>query len=189
MKIQIEISARHAHLTQHDLEHLFGAGFKLTKDKDLSQPGQFSAKETITLVGPKHQLEHVRLMGPCRSHTQIEVSRSDCYFLGATAPVRLSGKIIGSGAIKIVGPKGELELKEGLIVAKRHIHLNKDQAHSLVIKNGDNVRVAIDGPRAVTFGEVEARVDENFELYMHVDTDEANAAGIDGIGEGEIIAK
>ncbi|MFH0988154.1 MAG: phosphate propanoyltransferase [Parcubacteria group bacterium] len=188
MKIKIEVSARHVHLTQQDLDQLFGAGYKLTGAKDLSQPGQFAAVETVTLVGPKRQLENVRLMGPCRHHSQVEVAKSDCFFLGSMAPIRLSGKIIGSGAIKIVGPKGEMELKEGLIVAKRHIHLNPDQAQHFGVKNGDDVKVSIDGQRGLVFDEVECRVNEEFDQFMHVDTDEANAAGIDKDGgDGEVI--
>lgn len=186
-KLLVEISARHVHLTQHDLERLFGEGYKLKRDKDLSQPGQFASPDTVTLVGPKRQLENVRVLGPCRSHTQIEISRTDSYYLGAKAPLRLSGKVIRSGAIKLVGPKGEIDLAEGLIVAKRHIHLNSEQAHHLGVANAQDVKVMIEGPRATVFSNVEVRVDENFEAAIHLDTDEANAAGVEGEGEGEII--
>lgn len=187
IKIKIEVSARHAHLTRHDLEKLFGDGYELTSDKDLSQPGQFAATDTVTLVGSKRSIENVRVMGPCRQHTQVEISKSDSFFLGSPAPVRLSGKVIGSGAIKIIGPKGEIELKEGLIVAKRHLHLNKEQAHELGVANAQTVKIEIDGPRALVFDEVEVRVNEDFDAAFHVDTDEANAAGIDREGEGIII--
>ncbi|MFH0780207.1 MAG: phosphate propanoyltransferase [Parcubacteria group bacterium] len=185
--IKIEVSARHVHLTRHDLEKLFGDGYELKIEKDLSQPGQFAAAETVTLAGPKRSIENVRVMGPCRQHTQVEISKSDSFFLGSPAPVRLSGKVIGSGAIKIIGPKGEIESKEGLIVAKRHLHLNKDQAHELGVANAQTVKVEIDGPRALIFDEVETRINEEFDAAFHIDTDEANAAGIDRAGEGIII--
>lgn len=186
-KIKIEISARHVHLTQNDLEKLFGEGYELKKEKDLSQPGQFASADTVTIAGPKRSLENVRVMGPCRGQSQVEISKSDSYYFGAKAPVRLSGKIIGSGAIKIIGPKAELDLASGLIVSKRHIHANPSQAAKLKVSNGQNVKLAIEGPRALVFGEVEVRVDENFDLFAHLDTDEANAAGIEGVGSGEIV--
>lgn len=186
-KVLVEISARHVHLTQYDLERLFGEGYKLKKEKDLSQPGQFASPDVVTLVGPKRKLENVRVLGPCRSHTQIEISRTDSYYLGAKAPLRLSGKVIRSGAIKLIGPKGELDLIEGLIVAKRHIHMNPEQAHRVGVVNGQDVKVAVEGPRAVIFDNVEVRVDEEFDEAIHFDTDEANAAGVEGEGEGEII--
>jgi len=186
-KLLVEVSARHVHLTQFDLERLFGEGYKLKSEKDLSQPGQFASPDTVTLVGPKRQLENVRVLGPCRSHTQIEISRTDSYFLGVKAPLRLSGKVIRSGAIKLLGPKGEIDLAEGLIVAKRHIHLNPEQASRFGVVNAQDVKVLIESPRATVFSNVEVRVDENFEAAIHLDTDEANAAGIEGAGEGEII--
>ena len=186
-KILIEISARHVHLTQFDLERLFGDGYKLKKEKDLSQPGQFASTDVVALIGPKRRLDNVRLLGPCRSHTQIEISRTDSYFLGVKAPLRLSGKVIRSGAIKLAGPKGEIDLTEGLIVAKRHIHVNPEQASRFGVSNAQDVKVMIEGPRATVFSNVEIRVDEEFEAAIHLDTDEANAAGIEGEGEGEIL--
>ena len=185
--IKIEISARHVHLTQQDLEKLFGDGYKLVEEKPLSQPGQFASTVTVTLVGAKRQLENVRVLGPCRNATQIEISKTDSFFLGTPAPIRLSGKIIGSGPIKLVGPAGEVELKEGVIVAKRHIHLNLTQAQKFGVTQGQNVKVAIEGQRAMVFDQVEVRIDENFDASMHVDTDEANAAAIDREGEGTIV--
>ena len=187
MQLRIEVSARHVHLNRQDLEVLFGEGYRLTEAKDLSQEGQFAAKETVSLVGSKNRLDNVRLMGPCRNITQVEVSRSDCFFLGITAPVRLSGKVIGSGKVKLVGPVGELDLKEGVIVAKRHIHANKTQAQKLGLVNGQNVSVEVEGPRHITFHEIEVRVHEDFDLSMHIDTDEANAAGIDREGVGILL--
>lgn len=186
-EIKIEISARHVHLTQQNLEQLFGEGYQLTPEKELSQPGQYASTDAITIVGPKRQIENVRVLGPCRNFTQIEISKTDSYSLGITAPVRLSGKIIGSGAIKLIGPKGEVELKEGAIVAKRHIHMNPTQAQKLGVTNGQNVKVAVEGPRAIVFDQVEVRVDENFDLSMHLDTDEANAAGVEKLGSGVIV--
>ncbi len=185
--IKIEISARHIHLTQQDLEKLFGAGYKLEEEKSLSQPGQFASTAVVTLVGKKRQLENVRVLGPCRNATQIEISKTDSYFLGTQAPIRLSGKIIGSGSIKLVGPAGEVELKEGVIVAKRHIHLNPTQAQKFGVTQGQNVKVAVEGQRSLVFDQVEVRINEEFDAAMHVDTDEANAAGIEREGEGLVV--
>ncbi len=186
-KVKIEVSARHAHLTQQDLEKLFGDGYQLEKEKKLSQEGEFASSAKVKLVGLKGEIDNVRVVGPCRIHTQVEVSRTDAFKLGCPAPLRLSGKIIRSGAIKLVGTKGELELTEGLIVAKRHIHLSNDQASQFCLNNGQIVRVFVDGPRTLTFGEVEVRVNEKFDASFHIDTDEANAAGIDSKMQGEII--
>ncbi len=187
IKIPVEVSARHVHLTLQDLEILFGEGYQLQKLKDLSQEGEFASTDIVTLEGQKNKIENVRVLGPCRSFSQVEVSRTDCFFLGNNAPLRLSGKVIRSGAIKIVGPKGELELAEGLIVAKRHLHLNSEQAMELNLTNGQNIQVKIDGPRSLIFGEVEVRIGEGFDLSLHLDTDEANAAGVDGETEGFIL--
>lgn len=186
-KIKIEISARHAHLTQNDLEKLFGDGYDLKRTKELSQPGQYASDDTVTLVGPKHSLEKVRVLGPCRGHSQIEISRTDSYFLGIKTPLRLSGKVIRSGAVKLIGSKGELDLTEGLIVAKRHLHANPEQANQLGLSQGQRVKVAVEGPRALIFDEVEVRIDEDYDLAIHLDTDEANAAGVEGELEGELI--
>jgi len=187
MNVSIEVSARHLHITQSDLEVLFGEGYKLEPAKDLSQPGEFASTAEVSIVGPKDKLDNVRIVGPCRNHTQIELSRTDCYHTGIDAPLRLSGKIIGSGACKLVGPAGELELEEGVIVAKRHIHMNLAQAHQLGVSNAQTVKVSVEGPRALVFDEVELRVKEEYDLSMHVDTDEANASGIKDKVFGEII--
>ena len=188
MKVRIEVSARHVHLTQHDLEILFGEGYKLKAEKDLSQGGEFSSFDTLTLVGPKRKIEGVRVLGPCRNITQVELSKSDAVYLGVNAPIRLSGKVIGSGPIKLIGPKAELDLEQGAIVAKRHLHCSPTQASKLALKNGENVKIKIDGQRALVFGEVEVRLADNFDLSVHLDTDEGNSAGLgrEG-GEGEII--
>jgi len=176
--ILVEVSARHVHLTKHDLEVLFGEGYELKKEKDLSQPGQFASTEVVSIVGPKRRLDGVRILGPCRSHSQVEVSRSDCFYLGANAPLRLSGKIIGSGAVTLLGPKGELALKEGLIVAKRHLNVDSNFAHGLGLSAGQNISIEIEGPRATIFNEVEVCFVEESEPIVYLDTDEAGAAGI-----------
>jgi len=186
--IPIEVSARHVHLTKHDLEVLFGESYELKRARDLSQPGQFVSTDEIILVGSKNKLEHVRVLGPCRVHTQIEVSRTDSVNLGITTPLRLTGKIIGSGAVKLVGPKGELELKEGLIVAKRHLNIDPVAAKNLGLAAGQNIAVEIEGPRALIFKEVEVCLVEESDPVIYLDADEANAAGIStNGGEGRII--
>lgn len=186
--IRVEVSARHVHLTKHDLEVLFGEGYELKREKDLSQPGQFVSTDVVTLVGPKHSLENVRVLGPCRGNSQVEVSRTDTFYLGALAPLRLSGKIIGSGPIKIVGPKGELELKEGLIVAKRHLNINGYEAKALGLSSGQNIAVEIESPRSLIFKEVEVCYIDESEPIIYLDADEASAAGInEKSGEGKIL--
>lgn len=187
-QIKIEISARHVHLTQQDLEVLFGDGYDLKKEKALSQAGDFAASEVVSVEGAKGRMDNVRIVGPCRGYSQVELSATDCYKIGINAPVRLSSKIIGSAGVKLVGPKGELKLKEGAIIAKRHIHMNPEDSAKLGVKNGQNVKLAIDGPRALVFDNVEVRVHESFRLTVHLDTDEANAAGIkSGNATGNII--
>jgi putative phosphotransacetylase len=188
-EIKVEVSARHVHLTTRDLEKLFGEGYELTSEKELSQPGMFASTDTVTLVGPKNKIENVRVLGPCRNYTQIEVSKTDSYTLGATAPLRLSGKVIGSGEIKLIGAKGELELTDGLIVAKRHVHLSTEQANEYGLSNGQNVKVELEGPRNLIFNEVEVRVDDDFDEVVHLDTDEANAAGQDKELSGFLITE
>jgi len=183
--MKIEVSARHIHLAQEDLEKLFGPDFKLEQTKELSQHGQFVSQARLTIVGPKRQIENVAVLGPIRSQTQIEISRTDAYFLGAEAPLRISGDLKGSGAIKLIGPAGEAELSEGLIVAKRHIHLSPDQAKDLGVDKGDIIKVTVSGDRALIFDQVVVRIDKNFDQAVQVDTDEGNAAGISGIGECE----
>jgi putative phosphotransacetylase len=187
MMIKIEVSARHVHLTQEDLEKLFGEGYQLTKLKDLSQTGEFAAQESVKIAGPKNSYEKMRVVGPCRSNTQVELSRTDSFFLGVEAPLRLSGKIERSGTAKLIGPAGEVELLKGVIVPKRHIHMSSEDAQNLGYKNGQEVSVKVDSERSLTFDKVEIRVKENFNTSMHVDTDEANAAGVSGEVVGEIV--
>jgi putative phosphotransacetylase len=186
--IKVEISARHVHLTRQDLDALFGDGYELKKERVLSQASDFAATDVVTVVGSKDKLEGVRIIGPCRGYTQVELSATDCYKIGVVAPIRLSGKVIGSGAVTLAGPIGEVKLKDGAIIAKRHIHADPESAGKFGLKNGQNVKLKIEGPRALIFDNVELRVGENFSLAAHIDTDEANAAGIKrGDGTGVII--
>lgn len=187
-QVLVEISARHVHVTEEHLAILFGPDAKLTHKKDLSQPGQFACEERVDLVGPKSTMKNVIILGPCRSATQVEVSLTDARTLGVAAPVRESGDIAGSGAIKLVGPKGEVELTEGVIAAKRHIHITPEDAASFGVTDRQTVAVKVDSAgRSLTFGDVVVRVRGDFATAMHIDTDEANAAGMTGETQGEII--
>lgn len=177
VKVKVEISARHVHLCQDDLEKLFGAGYELKKIKNLSQEGEFAAEETVTLVGPKRKGENLRVVGPVRSATQVELAYTDAFSLGINAPLRLSGNVAGSAGAKLIGPAGEVELKEGVIVAKRHLHINQKEADELNLKNNDIVKVKIGGERELIFDNVIVRIKPNFRMSVHLDTDEANAAG------------
>ena len=175
--VPIAISGRHAHLDRAAMDVLFGEGSELTVYKNLSQPGQFAARETVTLVGPRGEIERVRILGPLRSASQVEISRTDEFKLGVDAPVRASGKVQGSAPITLRGPAGTLHLEEGLICAWRHIHMTPADAEAYGVENGDQVEVAITGgDRDLTFGDVLVRVKNSYVLEMHIDTDEANAA-------------
>ena len=176
-KFIVETSARHVHVTREDLETLFGAGYQLTPKKYLSQPGQFASEERVDVVGPKNTLKKVSILGPVRKATQIELSLTDARSIGVTAPVRESGDIAGSGACKLVGPCGEVEVKEGVIAAKRHIHMTPADAEKYGVKDKDVVSVKVESNgRSLVFGDVVVRVSEKFSLAMHIDTDESNAA-------------
>jgi len=176
--VPIGVSARHIHLTQSDLEVLFGSGYQLTKKKDL-MGGQFASNELVTIVGLKlRAIENVRILGPCRSKSQVEISATDAMKLGIKAPLRESGDIAGSAPIALVGPKGALYLKEGCIVAARHIHMSPADAQAAGVHDGDFVSVKADNERGTIFNHVKIRVDESFTLEMHIDTDEANASQI-----------
>jgi len=177
-KIPIGVSARHIHLSPEHLEILFGKGYALTVLKPLSQPGQFAAAETVAVAGPKGRIERVRILGPARGETQLEISRTDTYTLGIDAPVRLSGRIEGTPGFTIIGPKGEVRAERGAIVAARHIHLHPSDAARMNVADGQTVRVKTEGERAVVFENVVCRVSASFALEMHIDTDEANAAGV-----------
>lgn len=183
--VMVETSARHVHVTEETLEILFGKGYQLTKKKDLSQPGQFACEERVKVIGPKNSFPAVSILGPTRPADQVELSASDARSIGVAAPVRESGDIAGSGACKLVGPKGEVELKEGVIVAKRHIHMTPEDAENYGVKDKQVVSVKIDSPeRSLVFGDVVVRVSPKFKLAMHIDTDESNAvmAGRDATG-------
>lgn len=176
--VPVGVSARHVHLTQADVETLFGEGYHLTKKKDL-MGGQFAANECVTLVGLKlRAIENVRVLGPVRKASQVEISTTDALKLGIKAPIRESGNIAGSAPIAVVGPKGVLYLKEGCIVAKRHIHMSPKAAIAAGVSDGQEVSVRADNERGTIFNHVQIRVDDSFTLEMHIDTDEANAAKI-----------
>lgn len=186
MKILVETSARHVHVTEADLNTLFGAGYQLTVKKELSQPGQYASNERVTVVGPKKELANVSILGPCRKATQVELSATDARSIGINAPVRESGDIAGSAGCKLIGPAGEVEIAEGVIVAKRHVHMTPEDAAAAGVSDKEIVKVAVetDG-RSLVFGDVVIRVSDQFSTAMHIDTDESNAAG--GPTSGEIV--
>lgn len=185
--IPVGVSARHVHLSQADLATLFGEGYSLTPKKDLSQPGQFAAEETVQVIGSKKSFPSVRILGPVRSNTQVELSLTDCFTIGVNAPVRESGDIEGSGSVKLVGPKGEVTLCEGVIVAARHIHMHPDDAKTFGVADKQKVSVKTEGERALVMENVVVRVRDDFALEMHIDTDEANAAGLANGAKVQII--
>ncbi len=187
-KILVETSARHVHLTEADMETLLGKGQTLTVKKMLSQPGQFASNERINLVGPKGAINNVLILGPTRPATQVEISLTDARALGISVPVRESGDIAGSGALKLVGPAGEVEITEGAIAAKRHMHLDPATAEELGVSDKQIVSAKIcTADRSLVFGDVVVRVNPNFAPAIHIDTDEANAAGCSGEVYAEII--
>ncbi|MCD6471321.1 phosphate propanoyltransferase [bacterium] len=188
IKIPIEVSARHVHLSRKDLDKLFGKGYQLTKIKNLSQPEQFAAKETITIKGKRGEIKNVRILGPVRQKTQVEISKTDAINLKIEAPVRLSGNLKNSGGCILIGPKGKIKLKEGVIIAWRHLHIEPKLAKKYNLKNGQFVSIKVKNTkRSLTFHNVIVRVSPKFRLAFQIDTDEANAAGIDKFGEGELI--
>ena len=179
-QVLVEISARHVHVSQEDLETLFGKGYELTVKKWLSQPGQFACEERVRVVGAKSEFPAVSILGPVRPETQVELSLTDARSIGVTAPVRESGDLEGTGTCKLVGPCGEVEISKGVIAAKRHIHATPADAEALGITNGQIVSVEIPSSngRNLIFGDVVVRVSEKYALAMHIDTDESNAAGM-----------
>ena len=178
--VPVGVSNRHIHLSAADLETLFGKGYELTPIKDLSQPGQFACKELLTIIGPSlRPIENVRVLGPVRSQSQVEISRTDSFVLKVKPPVRESGKIEGSAPITIVGPKGVVTLKEGCIIANRHIHMSPADGARFGVKDGDYITVdAFSGTKRTRWFDVQVRVSDKFCLEMHVDTDDANAVGL-----------
>ncbi len=196
--IPVGISNRHFHISQKDLEVLFGAGYQLHTFRDISQKGQFAAEETIDVEGPKGKIPGIRIVGPTRGQTQLEISRSDAFKLGIDPPVRYSGDLAGSPGAKLIGPKGEITLKEGIIVPQRHIHMSPRDAQRFGVRDRQRVFVApvskeaLDPgcePRTIIFANVLIRVDETFVLDFHLDTDEANASGLKNSDQVYIVRK
>lgn len=188
LKIPVGVSGRHIHVTREHLDILYGKGYQLHPVKDLSQPGQFASQETVDIVGPKGSLKNVRILGPERKKTQIEVALTDAIKLGVHPPIRDSGDIAASPGVTIVGPKGSVILEEGVIAAKRHIHMTPANAQTFGVKDKDIVKVRLSGERGLIFDEVLIRVNDQFSLEMHIDTDEGNAAMVKTGGQAEIIA-
>ncbi|MEF3309693.1 phosphate propanoyltransferase [Paenibacillus sp. GYB004] len=184
--VPVGVSARHIHLSQEHIDTLFGAGYELKPMKPLSQPGQFAAEETVAVFGPKGKFEKVRILGPARKASQIEISKTDSFQLGIDAPVRESGNIEGTPGITVKGPAGEVVLERGVIIAARHIHFHTKEAAEWGIRDKQLLRVRVGGTRPLVFEEVIARISDQFALDMHIDTDEANAAGIKN-GETAVI--
>lgn len=176
--IPVGISNRHIHLSQVDLDTLFGAGYQLTKMKDLSQPGQFACKETVTICGPKGAIEKLRILGPVRPKTQVEVLQGDSFKLGVSAPSRLSGDLGGTPGVTVIGPKGSVQLKEGLMVAQRHIHMTSEDAVRFGVTDGQIVGIKVDGPRGGIYHNVAIRATKTSQLECHLDTEEANAMNV-----------
>lgn len=186
-KVMVEISARHMHLSKEHVAILFGEGYKLTPKKDLSQPGQFACEEKVTVVGSRSEMA-MTILGPERKESQVEISLTDARTLGIDALIRESGHIEGTNGCKLVGPKGEVVIEKGVIVAKRHVHLTQADADELGVKDSEIVGVKIETPdRTTTYGDVVIRIRNDFAAAMHIDTDEGNAAGIKGVAYGEIV--
>ena len=186
-KVEIGISNKHLHLCQADIEKLFGAGHELTPMKDLVQPGQFACEEKVDIVGPKNTLKGIRVLGPARPETQVELSMTDARTIGISAPIRESGKLDGTPGCKLVGPEGEVELEKGVIVALRHVHLSPEQAEEAGVKDKDIVKLKIEGERALVFDNVLIRSGDGHFREAHLDTDEGNAACCSGDTVAEII--
>ncbi len=187
-QIPVGVSVRHMHICKEDFEVLYGPGKELTVYRDLFQPGEFAAKETVALIGPKMRLlERVRILGPMRKFSQVEIAKTDAVYLGINAPLRMSGDISGSASVTVVGPQGVLQLNEGCIRGMRHIHMNPGEAKYFGLKNGDVVKVRVGGPSAVTFENVVIRISDKVRLQLHLDTDEGNVADINCNQDIEII--
>jgi len=190
-EVKVEVSARHLHISQEDFMTLFGKQ-ELTKLRDISQPGQYAASETVSLRGSKGQIDNVRILGPFRNQTQIELSKTDAYYLGIEAPLRLSGQLENSGSIDIIGPQGELKLKSGVITALRHLHISTENAKEWGLKDGQNISIRVgqgdaDDIKDMIFKEIIVRISDEFVLSCHIDTDEANAANINKFTMGVIL--
>jgi putative phosphotransacetylase len=188
-EVPIGVSARHVHLSEQHIVDLFGAGYELNNDFDLSQPGQYAAKERVMIKTNKAEIPAVRILGPARSATQVEISKTDSFLLGIKPPIRLSGDIKGSTGVTIVGPKGEVAIEEGCIIAQSHIHMHPDDAQEFYVIDGELVDVEVRSSRPITFHDVIIRVSPQFKLDMHVDTDEGNAGEIQQGMIGKVIKK
>lgn len=186
-KITIEGSGRHIHVTKEVLAQLFGSGYELEVKKYLSQPGEFASNSKVNVVGPKGTIEGVSILGPCRAFTQVELSITDTRIVGINCPIRESGNITGSAPCTLVGPAGSVDLKEGAIVAKRHIHFTPEDAEAMGIKDKEILKVQVGGERGLVFDQVVARVSPSYATYMHVDYDEINAAALLGDTTGVIL--
>ena len=186
--VPVSISARHLHLQEEHVELLFGEGYELTKFKEISQPGQFACNEKVTIKGPKGSIENVRVLGPLRKHTQVEISRTDARKIGVSPPVRNSGNIKGSASVMLIGPKGSITLQEGCIIADRHIHMTPKDASEFAVKDKQRVSVLVEGAKGGVMGQVTIRVNDRYALDMHIDTDDANAFDLKGDEWLKIIA-
>ncbi len=185
--VPVGVSARHIHLSKEHVEVLYGSGYELTVFKPLSQPAQFAAQEVVTIEGSRGKMDKVRVLGPARGQTQLEISRTDCYTLGVIAPLRQSGNVEGTPGIRLIGPAGSITLEQGVIVAARHIHFHTADAARWGIGEKQMLKVRMRGERPLVFEEVFARVSDSFTTEMHIDTDEANAAGVKTRDKGEIM--
>lgn len=187
-KVPVGLSNRHVHLSKEDIDTLFGEGHELTPFKDLSQPGQFACEEKVDLVGPKRTIPGVRVLGPARKESQVEISLADGFTLGlSSVPVRDSGNLEGTPGVKLVGPKGEVEMSRGVIAASRHIHMHTTDAEKYGLKDKDTVKVHVEGPRGLTFENVLIRVHDTYALDFHIDVEEGNAAGLSNCQMLEVI--
>jgi propanediol utilization protein len=185
--VEVEASGRHVHLSQADIDVLFGTGYQLTKTKELSQPGQFACAERVTITGPKGSLKNVIVLGPERKESQVEVSLTDALALGIKVPIRQSGDIEGTPGITISNGEREVRLSRGLIVAKRHMHLTPEDAEKFNLKDGENVQVRVFGERPLIFDDLVVRVNKDFKTYIHIDYDEANACGFTPGMKGRVL--
>ncbi|OYT15703.1 MAG: propanediol utilization protein [Bacteroidetes bacterium 4572_77] len=185
--IPIEASAKHVHLSQEHIDKLFGKGYKMTKKRELSQPGQFLCEERVRIIGPKNVIEGVAILGPPRKRTQVEISMTDARILGMNPPLRESGNLEGSSNIYIAGEKGIVDARESVIIAKRHIHMSFEDAQKFNVENNQSVKVRVKSMRPVVFEDVIVRVSDKYKLSMHIDYDEANAAGFENGVMGELI--
>ena len=187
--VLIVTSARHVHVSRRVLDILFGEGYELTVKKNLSQPGQFACEERVQVIGPKSSFPAVSILGPVRPETQVELSAGDARSIGVKAPIRESGDLEGSAGCRLVGPKGEVEIKDGVIIAKRHIHMTPEDAEKYGLEDKQVVSVKVDtAERSLIFGDVVVRVSPKYALAMHIDTDESNAAGCTSGLMGDILA-